>query len=141
MLTQKTLTLEESNVQSKEEAVGTVRPPLRMGAQRYENLMECTKYVRTFQIIGNLLLNKVYFMARTKRLERDLAQVDYITKQEAMTLLDVPDEVFKEEWQPFLNLYDVGCRSPRYSKSQMYAFVEYRCSIKGRPFEEWNHKI
>ena len=79
-------------------------------------------------------------MARTKRLERNLAQVDYITKQEAMTLLDVPDEVFKEEWQPFLNLYDVGCRSPRYSKAQMYAFVEYRCSIKGRPFEEWHHK-
>mgnify|MGYP006967136779 CR=1 FL=1 len=28
--------------------------------------MECTKYVRTFQIIGNLLLNKVYFRIGTR---------------------------------------------------------------------------
>ena len=80
-------------------------------------------------------------MARTKRLPRILSQVDYITKQEAMTLLDVPDEVFKEDWQPFLNQYYVGSRSMRFSKAQIYAFVEYRCAIKGRSFEEWKHKF
>ena len=79
-------------------------------------------------------------MARTKRLERNLAQVDYITKQEAMTLLDIPDEVFKADWQPYLNIYDVGARGPRYSKAQLNAFVEYRKQIEGLPFEQWKHK-
>ena len=79
-------------------------------------------------------------MARTKALPRDIAKMDFLTKQEAVTYINVSDDVFKDEWQPYLNIYDNGGRGPMYKKQQIIDFFEYRCSIKGRSFEEWHHK-
>jgi hypothetical protein len=79
-------------------------------------------------------------MCRTKALPRNIAQMDFLTKQETLTYLNVSDEVFKEEWKPYLNIYDNGGKGPMFKKQQIKDFMEYRKAIQGRPFEDWRHK-
>lgn len=76
-------------------------------------------------------------MARTKRLERKLNEVRWLSKQEAITYIDISDDEFKEDWKPYLNLYDNGGKGPRYKKDQIDDFMEYRKIVEGRPFDEW----
>jgi hypothetical protein len=59
-----TLTLEKSKCKlcfSKEVRMVPISALYGKGLQRYENLMECTKYVRTFQTIGKFILKIVYY--------------------------------------------------------------------------------
>lgn len=79
-------------------------------------------------------------MCRTKAMPRNIAEMDYLTKQEALTYLNVSEEVFVAEWKPYLNIYDNGGRGTMYKKQQIKDFMEYRCQIKGQPFEAWRHK-
>ena len=76
-------------------------------------------------------------MASKKIGERKIDQMSWLTKQEAMTYVNVSEEIFDTDWRPYLNRYDVGKRSPMYKKAQIDAFMESRLCIKGRPFEEW----
>lgn len=76
-------------------------------------------------------------MARTKRLERKLDEVRWLSKQEAITYIDISDDEFKEDWKPYLNMYDNGGKGPRFNKEQIDQFMEYRKVIDGKPFKEW----
>lgn len=78
-------------------------------------------------------------MARTKQLKRELNQLEWLTKQEAMTWVNVSEEIFNAQWRPFLNMYDNGGKGPMFSKRQIDDFMAHRLAIKGNPFEYWHH--
>ena len=76
-------------------------------------------------------------MARTKRLEHKLDEVRWLSKQEAITYIDICDDEFKTDWRPYLNQYDNGSKGARFDKRQIDNFMEHRKIITGKPFEEW----
>lgn len=79
-------------------------------------------------------------MARAKRLERRLDEVRWLSKQEAITYIDISDDEFKTDWKPYLNQYDNGSKGARFKKDQIDEFMEHRKIITGKPFEEWQPK-
>ena len=77
-------------------------------------------------------------MAAKKILDRHLNELTWLTKQEAMTHVNVKSEkVFDEDWKPYLNMYDNGGKGLVFKKAQIDAFMEYRKAISGSPFEMW----